>query len=362
MISILLPDLRGGGAERVNLDLAHEFARQGHRVEFVLMKADGELLTEAQAAFSVVDLNCPRVRNLPLALTRYLRRRRPDALLAAMWPLTGIAGIAARLSGRKIRVVASEHVDFRSTPSLKPFERLVLSRFGRLLYAPCSKVVGVSVGVCESLEAVAGLSTYQLLVIHNPVRQMLPEAVSTQDQNLLSGWLEGKEKLIAIGSLKRQKGFDVLLRAFAKVRQHRDIKLLILGDGNLRRELEDLAKELGIEGDVWLPGFRSNPGTFLKHADCFVLSSHWEGFGNVVVEALSVGLPVVSTDCPSGPSDILAAGKFGILTPPGDFSKMASAICMSLDKEHDLAPLKARAADFNPQKQAEQYLKLLTKG
>ena len=361
-ISILLPDLRGGGAERVNLDLAHEFARAGHDVEFVLMQPRGELLEEAKTSFPVVDLATPRARGVPFALIRYLRRRRPDALLAAMWPLTGIAGLAARLSGYRGRLVVSEHVDFRSTPSFKAVERLALRHLGRLIYAPCNRVVAVSNGVADSLEGVAGLPRNRIEVIHNPVRTHAPEIMCDDDQRALEGWLHAETRLIAIGTLKRQKGFDVLLRALADLRQRRDARLLILGEGALRGELEVLARDLGVADSLWMLGFRSNPGTFLQHAHVFVLSSNWEGFGNVIVEALSAGVPVVSTDCPSGPFEILEGGRYGRLVAPSDANAMASAIETTRSIGGSATQLKARAKEFNPVKQAAYYLELLSDG
>lgn len=359
MISILLPDLRGGGVERIRLVLAREFARAGYEVEFVLMQARGELLEEARSTFSVVDLRIARIRSLPWALIRYLRWRRPVALLAGMWPLTGIAGWTARYAGLSTRVVASEHVDFRSTTSFKAYERYLLNRFGRTLYAPCVKVVGVSTGVCESLKEVAGLPESRLSVIHNPVRQMTPGEITKDDRRLLSSWLDAEKKLIAIGSLKPAKGFDILLQALKEVRKHMDAHLLILGEGELRHDLERASSELDIERYVHLPGFRENTATFLREADCFVLSSHWEGFGNVVLEALSAGITVVSTACPSGPSEILVDGKFGYLTPPGDHIEMARSIIEAVKAERKPDFLKGRAADFKPENQAARYLKLL---
>lgn len=360
-ISILLPDLRGGGAERVSIDLAHEFARTGHEVEFVLMRARGELLKEAQKNFSVVDLGTPRIRNVPAALARHLRARRPDALLAAMWPLTAAAGFGLILSGHKARLVGSEHVDFRVSPSLNRYERLALKYFGKILYAPFYRIVGVSAGVCESLIEVASLSEDKLQVIYNPVRQTTPEAMPTDDSILLSGWLNAEARVISIGTLKEQKGYDVLLRAFAEVRKQTNAKLLVLGEGSLRQSLCELAAQLRIQDSVWLPGFRLNPATYLQHSSCFVLSSHWEGFGNVVVEALQSGVPVISTDCPSGPSEILSEGRYGTLVRPGDHMGLADAILSTLKSDTNVEELKKRALDFNPKEKAEDYLRLLVR-
>lgn len=358
-INVLLPDLRGGGVERIRLVLAHEFQRMGHAPEFVVMQARGELLEEARGAFPVHDLGCARVRQVPFAFARHLRRHRPDAVLAAMWPLTGIAGIAARLSGYRGRLIASEHVDFRITPSFKAVERAALNYFGRVFYAPCNSVVAVSNGVADSLEDVTGLSRDRIEVIHNPVRSHAPGIISEGDRHALEGWLGADKRLIAIGSLKRQKGFDVLLHALAELRKRCDARLLVLGEGALRSELEALAQQLGVFENVWMPGFRPNPGTFLHYAHVFVLSSNWEGFGNVIVEALAAGVPVVSTDCPSGPFEILEGGRYGRLVPPSDPSALASAIGASLRDKHCAKQLQARAVEFNPTKQAARYLDLL---
>lgn len=361
-IFILLPDLRGGGAERINLVLAEEFVRAGHEVEFVLMQARGELLAEAEARFPVRSLGCTRVRQVPLRLAQYLRERRPDALLAAMWPLTGIAGVATLISGRPIRLVASEHTDLRRAVSIKRYERLALKHLGQHLYRPCHGVVAVSAGVSDSLREVAGLSPERISVVHNPVRPLPPEDMTENDRRRLSGWLEGETRLVAVGGLKPAKGFDVLLRALTELRRRRDARLLILGEGPLRSELEALARVLGVAEHVWLPGFRPNPATFLQHAHVFLLSSNWEGFGNVIVEALAAGVPVVSTDCLSGPSEILEGGRYGLMVPVGDASALARATEEMLSRPMDRDLLSRRAQDFAPEKAAGAYLELLVAG
>lgn len=357
--SFFLPDLRGGGAERLNLVLAEEFVQAGYAVEFVLLQARGALLAEAEERFFVRSLGCARMRQAPLRLARYLRERRPDALLAAMWPLTGVAGFAARLSGYNGRIVASEHNDFRWMPSLKGYERWALTRFGRHIYRPCHCVVAVSDGVAQSLGVVAGLPSDRVEVIHNPIRLMTPDVITDEDRHALDGWFAGKTRLIAIGTMKPQKGYHVLLRALADLRRRQDTKLLILGEGQLRSELEALAHDLGIADSLWMPGFRANPASFLKHAHVFVLSSNWEGFGNVIVEALAAGVPVVSTDCQSGPAEILADGKYGRLVPVSDPGAMAQAVEAVLHAPLDPRPLTARAQDFAPEKAAQAYLGLL---
>lgn len=359
-ISILLPDLRGGGVERIRIVLAHEFVRAGHEVEFVLMQARGELLHEARSQFSIYDLKCQKTRHLLIKLMHYVRARKPDALLAGMWPLTGVAGLAVRLSRQSLRLVASEHVDFRHAASHSQFEKLVLKYFGSWFYAPCRSVVAVSDGVAESLAAIAGIPQNVLEVIHNPARPLVNEAMSESDRSLLSEWIAGEVRLIAIGSFIKAKGFDVLLHALKEVRQHMDAQLLILGDGPLRNEMENIRDNLGLSQSVYLPGFRPNPRAFFDYADAFVLSSNWEGFGNVIVEALSAGVPVVSTNCQSGPAEILDHGKYGILVSVGNHKDLAQGIMDILRWPKDTSMLRSRAKGFSPEKSAEAYLKLLT--
>ena len=313
-ITFLLPDLRGGGAERVNLDLALEFARNGHRVEFILMRARGELLAEAQAAFSIVDLNCPRARNLPRILQRYLRQHHPDALLAAMWPLTVIAPLM-RLAGYRGRLVVSEH----NTLSVQyghwgRFHRLALRGSMAVSYRLAHARLGVSAGVSDDISALSGLPRQMFEVVHNPVPpRPMPDAQSLKKVDAL--WaVPPSGRIVTVGSMKAQKNHSLLLRAFAKMGRS-DARLMFVGTGKGEADLRAMAAELGVVERVVFAGFHPDPTPFYQTADLFVLSSDYEGFGNVIVEALACGTPVVSTDCPSGPAEILENGKYGHLVP-----------------------------------------------
>jgi glycosyltransferase involved in cell wall biosynthesis len=358
-ISIFLPDLKAGGAERLQLTLAEEFSDLGHTVEFVLLEKQGELLSAAEARFNVYELECKRMRQAPLRLTRYLKERSPRVLLAAMWPITCIAGLAMRLAGRPCRLVASEHSDFREMRSLTQSERFLLKHFGTWLYGCCDTVVAVSNGVRESLEEVARLPHERVTVINNAVRPLKPERMSNSDRLHLRPWLESEYSLIAIGALKPAKGFDNLLRALSHLRKRCDARLLILGEGPLRLDLERLAANLDVSESVYLPGFRSNPGVFLKHSDVFVLSSNWEGFGNVIVEALAAQIPVVATNCRSGPAEILEGGRYGRLVPVGDPVALSQAIEEILSGKNCFLAAQERAQDFSPRRVARSYLEVL---
>ncbi|MDB9715934.1 glycosyltransferase [Amylibacter sp.] len=360
LISILLPDLRGGGAERVNLDLAHEFSRKGHKIEIVLMQARGELLAEAQAAFSVIDLECPRARKLPFVLLRYLRQHRPDALLASMWPLTVIAPMMRPL-GYNGRIVVSEH----NTLSVQYNDwglghHAALRGSMAISYRLAHVRTGVSTGVVNDIVELSGLSRRMFQVVHNPVPiRLTPNVKALRTIDTLWSTPSGA-RIVSVGSLKAQKNYPLLFRAFAEI-DRLDARLMLVGKGDGEAELRALAVDLGIADRVIFAGFHSDPTPFYHTADLFVLSSNHEGLPTVLIEALATGTPVVSTDCPSGPREILENGKHGRLVPMGDAQALADAIKTALETSHDAAALKRRASDFRPEVAAEQYLSLITR-
>jgi glycosyltransferase involved in cell wall biosynthesis len=359
IISIVLPDLRGGGAERVNISLAHEFTAFGYEVEFVLMRVQGEFLKEVEQSFSVVDLAAPRVRNLPFALLKYIRRRRPMALMVAMWPLTVIAPICATLVGHRVKVLISEHGMLSTQYIAWGFVHNAMLKLSTSLgYRLAHKRVGVSMGVAQDMAALSWMPLKYFDVIYNPV----PAAVTPTNNaiKVAEKWWDVPSggRFLTVGNMKEVKNHPLLLRAFARV-DRTDARLMILGDGAGRDALLNLADNLGITDRVIFPGFQRDPTPFYETADVFVLSSNSEGFGNVLVEALSFGTPVISTDCPSGPAEILDGGRFGQLVPVGDVEALALSMSSAFNLKPDFNDLKLRAADFAPQIAARKYLDLL---
>jgi len=358
-VAILLPDLRGGGAERVCLVLAHEFARAGLEVEFVLMQARGELLDEARANFPVVDLSTPRARAVPGALIRYLRERRPDALLASMWPLTVIAPVAQRLSGHRCRVLVTEH----NTLSIQyanwgRLHRVAMRASMAMGYRLAAARIAVSSGVAQDIARLSGLSLGEFEVIYNPV--MPPSEPSVAALRCAEALWSGSAgaRILTVGSMKAQKNHLLLIRAFARL-DRPDARLMFVGEGSGRESLLKLARELGVAERVIFAGFHPDPTPFYMSADLFALSSDYEGFGNVLVEAMACGTPMVSTDCLSGPREILEGGKYGRLVPVGDIAAMANAIELALDNSITGETLRNRASDFEPKKAANAYLNLM---
>lgn len=358
-IAIVLPDLRGGGVERIRLALSNEFLRLGFGVDFVLVRATGDLIDEIPPGARLFDLAVSRLRMAVWPLTRYLREEQPDAVLVAMWPLT-VVGIAAhRLARSKSQIVISDH----NTLSLAlggrgQLHRAVLRTSMGAFYRLADARVAVSRGIIADLSELSGIAPERFTMIYNPIALRDPSAGS-ESMDPAELWAGSGLRLLSIGTLKAQKNHKLLIRAFAEVAKHRNVSLLILADGSLRPELEALVASLGLTGKVRMPGFIADPSSVYAAADLFVMTSDYEGFGNVLVEALVGGVPIVSTNCPSGPSEILENGRYGALVPCGDRDALVDAILAALDSEHDRAALRKRGAAFSAAAAAEAYLNLL---
>ena len=359
-ISILLPDLRGGGAERVSLDLGYELQGRGFFVEFVLMRACGEFLQEAEAAFTVTSLDVDRLRSVPRALMVYLRRRRPDAMIVAMWPLTAVAVLSAKLCHPYCRVLTVEHcimsAQYRDWSVLHRLSMRASMAVGFRFAHAC---VGVSRGVVDDIARLAWMETGRFKVIYNPIPPR-KEPSNEAMEHARALWLKKTgPRILSVASLKLPKNHALLLRAFSLLPNALDAQLMLVGQGDSEPALRRLANELHISDRVVFAGFHPDPTAFYTTADLLVLSSDYEGFGNVIVEALAVGTPVVSTDCPTGPAEILADGTYGKLVPVGDAEALAASITASLSEGHDPERLKKRARFFSGQRAVEQYVDML---
>jgi glycosyltransferase involved in cell wall biosynthesis/SAM-dependent methyltransferase len=354
---IILPNLCGGGAERLHVNLANAWTKQGFDIKFILLHKEGDLISLLDPSISVVGLNVSRIRDAVLPLAAHLRKSQPQVVLVAMWPLTSAAVLAWVLSGRNGKLFLSDHEHLTSSyigrGRAKPRYLKNLIRFS---YPFASGVVAVSRGVKEDLCEIGKLPERSIRVIYNPaaIGVASDREVSSVRAQL---WGAGVDfHILTVGRLAPQKDHATLIKAFALLPKGMNAKLVILGEGPLRAELEALVTQLKLDGRVLLPGFMMDPYPWFRSADLFVLSSLWEGFGNVIVEAFECGLPVVSTNCPSGPAEILEDGRFGKLVPVNDSAALAAAIVESLNGSHDSAALIRRAQDFSVRKISDEYL------
>jgi len=359
-IAIFLPGLEFGGAERVVLNLSRGLIERGHPVHLVLAKAAGGLLAQVPTSVRIVDLNAPRALATLPALMRYLRAEQPAVLLSALPHINLLALWAKLFTSVPTRLVISDHnalsVDLSRSPRARD---KIIARLAPWFYLYADEIVVVSQGVADDMVRFLRIPRTRIKVIYNPV--VSPELTALAQQPLEEAWFASGQPpvILSVGRLMPQKDQATLLRALALLRKQRAARLLILGEGETRPFLETLIRELDLGDAVQMPGFVDNPFKYMARSQVFVLSSAWEGFGIVLVEALACGTQVVSTDCPSGPAEILDNGTYGRLVPVNDPEALARAIAEALD--HPLPPerLRARAQDFSVDKIVAQYLDVL---
>jgi glycosyltransferase involved in cell wall biosynthesis len=372
-IALYFSGLSGGGAQRRMLALAGGFVARGHRVDVVVAGADGPFRSQVPARARVVDVRGPLARTRAVGdrralrvlatvggLRRYLARERPDVVLSTSNAANLTALIARRLTIASTPVVASVNVNLSAAiASLgRPWRPVVRTALERML-PRADHVVSISRGVAADLCDRFGVAGDRQCVVANPVDVATIERAAREP--LLHPWAApGAAPLVlAVGKLSRQKDYPTLLQAFACIRRRRPANLVILGEGAERTRLERLVLELGIGDFVSMPGFVPNPHAWVARASVFVLASAWEGFSNVLAEALACGCSIVSSDCPSGPAELLGGGRFGALVEPGNADALAEAVLTALDVEPDRELLRARAAEFGLQGATDGYLAVL---
>lgn len=348
-----------GGLERLVTAQIEEYIALGFQADLVLLDEPHDISALLPAGCRVVNLGVRRFRDAIWPLLRYLRTTQPDAVHATMWPITSIAVLVHRLARLPGRIVISEHSLLTlQYGDRRQYHHLLMRLSLALTYPFASARIAVSNAVAEDLARLTGLPKKHFQVVYNAVaisQPKLPDQVSAEAA--WEGW-DGP-RILTVGRLKAVKNHRLLLRAFRRLRFCIDARLMILGTGELFGETEALVRELGLAKHVIMPGHFDDPSAYYRTADLFVLSSDYEGFGNVLVEALGHGLPVVSTDCPGGPREILADGRFGRLVPVGDEAALANAMADILRIHTDPQPLLARAAEFAPSVVMTSYLEMM---
>jgi glycosyltransferase involved in cell wall biosynthesis len=397
-LAVYVEDLDGGGVQRMGLTIAGALAERGHRVSVVVGRADGALCDAVPGNIELVELPSasivdaalaalraqsgglagvwstwllarrlsPTLRYLP-ALAGFLRRARPDALLSSTPYMNVEALWARRLADVPLRVLISEHNDLSHGHVLGsgPHAR-TLPLLQRQTYPEAAAVIAVSRGVADDIATRTGLPRTGITTIYNPA--LRAEIAGLAEQPNAHPWLQPGEPpvVLGVGRLSAAKDFPTLVRAFARLREQRAARLIILGKGKdpkktAKRQaaLLDQARSLEVAGDLDLPGFVLNPYAYMARAAVLAVSSAHEGFCNVLVEAMACGCPVVSTDCPSGPAEVLDGGRFGRLVPVGDDCALAAAIAATLEAPLDPNLLRMRASFFSLDRAVEQYERLL---
>lgn len=355
-IALYIPSMNGGGAERVMLALANGLAEKDILVDLVLNKVDGSYLKDASEKINIVSLDSSRALLSILPLAKYLRKEKPDAILSAMNYVNIVTVMAHLASGSNTKVIVSEHNNLtESKKELSFIKGRILTSLMSWAYRKANGIVAVSNGVADALTNELKIDRNKITTIYNPI--FSEDLIKRSQELILHPWINktAPPLILGVGRLDPQKDFKTLIHAFKQVLEKKDCNLIILGEGELRPELEKLIKSLNLDDNVQLPGFVDNPYAWMSHADLFVLSSIREGFGNVIVEAMACGTPIVSTDCPSGPSEILEKGLWGDLVPPGNADLLAQAIINTVDNpiQKDIT---TRAKFFSADKAVNHYL------
>jgi glycosyltransferase involved in cell wall biosynthesis len=403
LVTLLQTDFHGGGVQRVFGLLANEMVRNQLNVEVAVYKNEGPLRNELDPKISIWELErsntfvarmaalranphlakemlrpilvAPHVSQtlgyLP-SLVEYLKKRRPTAMLTAMNYVNIEATLARRLAGSSVRLTVSQrtHLSESTSTFAKPKNSRWHRRFiGPLIewsYNDADAVIAVSRGVATDLAQNIGVAEQKINVVYNPILDPCFDQRLSEPAD--HPWANNRSvpTVLFVGRIAPQKDIPTLLKAFSIVRKNRPVRLLIVGGSDdqvtfasQKRKVISLAQQLGVADDVDLTGFVMNPLPYMRLCSVFVLSSRFEGFGNVLVEALAAGAPVVSTDCPSGPAEILDGGRFGKLVAVGNPDALAAAIEQVLSSTHNPAPQMAWARGFDFRSSFERYMQIL---
>lgn len=360
-LAFYLPSLNGGGAERVNVNLVNELGKIGYSVDLVLAKYEGVYKSKLSPLVNVVDLKSSGVLNSFFRYVAYLRNEKPDVVISSLNYANIVTIVACRFTFNKIKTIVCEHTTFtESIARCGIIYRSVIGALVKFLYKKSDAIVAVSDGVSDDLSRYTGIGNDKIFRIYNPV---ISAEISNVDDLTHLGELKINfdiPTVISVGRLSRAKDYETLIRAFDLLTKKIDCQLLILGEGELRNELESLAISLGISEKVIMPGFVSNPYALMRKSSVFVLSSAWEGLPTVLIEAMACGCPIVSTNCKSGPDEILENGKWGMLVPVGDYISLCDAIFDTMECTNR-PDVRVRARYFDLNKSVDEYISLISR-
>ncbi len=358
LIALTTPALDGGIGRNI-LNLAGALCGMGYKVHLLIDKPKGPYLEQLHPSVKVVPLPTSHPFTGTLAMGRYLWRHRPDAVLTPNVRHTALALNARRITAPATRIYVNIHNTYSKTfQNLSPQKKAKRLKKINTLYPRCDGIIPVSQGVAEDLCRFTNLSPALLTPIYNPVVSERLERLAVEP--VTHPWFRGDEPpiILSVSRLEKAKNLTLLIEAYEKVRKQLHCRLAIIGSGSQHALLEAKVERSPYREEITLLGHQSNPYKYMKRSSLFVLSSLWEGFGNVLVEAMAVGTPVVSTDCPHGPREILENGRLGPLVPVGDSEALANGIRQALLSPLPAPTLKRSAERFRDTLITKRYLQL----
>lgn len=365
-IALFLPNLHGGGAERMMLNLARELKSYPISIDLIVANLFGDYISLIPEGIEVFNLNSKKTIFSIFKLKKYIETNQPDILISTLRRANVTAVLSKILSKRQFKLILREANTFSSQAKIdETIPEKILNVLCKLLYPKADSIVAVSKEMANELVADLKINSGKIICIYNPVvDEMIQKKTLEKPEHK---WLIQKNEkvIIGIGRITPQKDFETLIRAFSIVKKEIPSKLIILGKPDQSNgEFEKLIKivsELNIKNDVDFPGFVDNPFSYLANSDLFVLSSKFEGLPGALIQALYCGCPVVSTDCPTGPREILENGRFGLLSPPGDWQKLALNMLRTLKEPLTKNELQQRGSYFSSKKSGELYYDLCLK-
>jgi glycosyltransferase involved in cell wall biosynthesis len=359
-LAILVSFSGQGGVERMIANLSQSLAIAPIDLDILLIKAKGPHFAALPDQANIIHLRARHSATSVFEVARYLRREKPDALLAikhrgiiAALQARALARTSTPISGRLGTTVSAALAHKSSRRRARWFNTM------RRYYPKLHRLIAVSQGVADDVISITGMPDRQVTVVRNPT--VTPAMLNGASVPVEHPWFaqNAPPVVLGVGRLTEQKDFPTLLRAFAEVAKQRDARLVILGEGQLRETLLEQSRQLGIADKVAFPGFTDNPWAWMHRAAVFVLSSRWEGSPNTLTEALALGTPVVSTDCPSGPRELLSGGSIAPLVPMGDITALSEAILSTLSNPPEAETLIHAVKDYHQDVSAMGYLDAL---
>ena len=367
-ILFFLPYLGGGGAQRVFINILKALDKNKYNLTLVVIDKDGPYLSQIPAQVKLIELNSKRVLLSSLELKRLFSKYKPDIIISGLNYANIIVALSVKWAKVPSKLILTEHSSYSGkNVQTNKIKYLMFKKLIKLSYKFADNIVCVSKGISEEVRQLTGIKQCEdiIKVIYNPIVDK--ELTFKSIENVKDAWINNKnfKVIISMGRLTKQKDFPTLIKAFAKYlasNRNTKVKLIVMGEGESRPELERMVNDLRLNNYVNLLGYVDNPYAYLSKADLFVLSSRSEGFGNVIVEAMACGTPVISTNCPTGPGEIIEDGINGFLVPVGDEEKLAKKISEVINNEGLQRKIAknafSRAQDFKVSKIVREYEQL----
>jgi len=362
-LAVFLATSGHSGVDRIMKTLLPSIADRGIRVDLLHVTGHGPHIEEKQPHLRVIQLGSSHSFTGLFPLVGYLRREKPDAILSDKDRVNQVAIIAKHLAGVETKTAVRYGQTVSRRLENRPGWQKTVHYFSmKYLYRRADAIISPSEGAARDLSGFARIPIERITVIPNPID--IGRIRVLAGEPLDHPWFHSREGavIVGLGELTSRKGFDTLIRALAILKRKKPARLFLMGKGRGREKLEKLSADLGLRDEVEFAGFKGNPFPFLARADLFVQPSRYEGFGMALLEALALGIPVVATDCPSGPREILQDGRFGRLVPVDDHQAMADAMEKSLDSPSDPEYLLTATNPYSTDLVTDRYLNLLGLG